>query len=140
MVSEGWRDIGYNFLIDKCGTIYEGRAGGVTHPVLGAHTLGFNTDSSGIALLGTFSKANPSTAAVHALESLAAWKLSLSGVNAKSSVILLSKGSDKFPAGHHVRFPAISGHRDAFTTDCPGSRLYRQLPTIRRAAAALQGH
>jgi uncharacterized protein with LGFP repeats len=140
VVSEGWRDIGYNFLIDKCGTIYEGRAGGVTQPVLGAHTLGFNNDTSGIAVLGTFTKANPSTAAVQALETLAAWKLSLSGVNANSHTTLISKGSDRFPAGHHVLFPTISGHRDAYKTDCPGAKLYDQLPAIRRAAAAMQGN
>ncbi|GAA3060420.1 hypothetical protein GCM10020000_49330 [Streptomyces olivoverticillatus] len=56
VVSSGWRDIGYNFLIDKCGTVYEGRAGGVAKPVRGAHTLGFNTNSMGIAVLGSFGK------------------------------------------------------------------------------------
>jgi hypothetical protein len=138
VASQGWRDIGYNFLIDKCGTIYEGRAGGVAQPVLGAHTLGFNNDSSGIALLGTFTKAKPTTAAVQALESLAAWKLSLSGVKADATTTLVSKGSGRFPAGHRVRFPTISGHRDAYPTDCPGARLYAQLPAIRKAAAARQ--
>ena len=58
-MSSGWRDFGYNFAVDKCGNIYEGRAGGVAKPVLGAHTLGFNTDSMGIAVLGTYSHDHP---------------------------------------------------------------------------------
>lgn len=136
--SEGWRDIGYNFLIDKCGTIYEGRAGGVTRSVLGAHTLGFNTDTTGIAVLGTYSKINPATAAVHALEHLSAWKLSLTHVDANTTTTLVSRGSNKYRAGLRVRFATISGHRDAFTSECPGTKLYRQLPAIRRAAAKLQ--
>ncbi len=57
--SSKWRDIGYNFLVDKCGTIYEGRAGGVAKPVMGAHTYGFNTDSTGIAVLGSYGKQEP---------------------------------------------------------------------------------
>src|SRR5262249_4069973 len=60
VVSSGWRDIGYNFLIDKCGNIYEGRAGGVDKPVMGAHTLGFNTNSMGVAVLGTYTSTQPS--------------------------------------------------------------------------------
>ncbi len=58
--SMGWRDVGYNFLVDKCGNIYEGRAGGVAKPVLGAHTLGFNTNSMGIAVLGSYGAKKPS--------------------------------------------------------------------------------
>ena len=81
VVSNGWRDIGYNFAIDKCGNIYEGRAGGVAKPVMGAHTLGFNTDSVGIAVLGTYSSTNPPAAATTSVAKLTAWKLGLYGVN-----------------------------------------------------------
>ncbi|WP_432249276.1 peptidoglycan recognition protein family protein [Streptomyces sanyensis] len=138
-VSSGWRDIGYNFAIDKCGNIYEGRAGGVARPVLGAHTLGFNTNSTGIAVLGTYSSSNPPQAAVTAVAQLTAWKLGLHGVDPKGSVTLVSGGSGKYAKGAKVTLATIAGHRDGFATDCPGGRLYGQLGTIRTASAALQG-
>ena len=55
--SNGWNDIGYNFLVDRYGTVYEGRAGGVDRNVIGAHALGFNTGSVGVAVMGTFTSA-----------------------------------------------------------------------------------
>jgi hypothetical protein len=137
--SSGWRDIGYNFVVDKCGNIYEGRAGGVAKPVLGAHTLGFNTNSTGIAVLGTYSSTNPPQAAVTAVAKLAAWKLGLHGINPKGKVTLTSAGSGKYAKGVKVKLNTISGHRDGFFTDCPGNRLYGKLGSARTASAKLQG-
>ncbi|MGW7576372.1 peptidoglycan recognition protein family protein [Streptomyces sp. NPDC054765] len=137
--SNHWRDIGYNFLIDKCGTVYEGRAGGVAKPVMGAHTLGFNTDSTGIAVLGTFTDDEPPRPAVDALARLTAWKLGLHGVDPRTTTQLLSGGGNRFPKGAKVSLHVISGHRDGFTTDCPGLHLYNKLAATRRAAAGLQG-
>ncbi|MET9365203.1 N-acetylmuramoyl-L-alanine amidase [Streptomyces sp. NPDC006632] len=137
--SSGWRDIGYNFAVDKCGNIYEGRAGGVTKAVLGAHTLGFNTDSTGIAVLGTYNKTNPSAAALKAVEQLAAWKLGLYGLNPAGKSTLVSGGGNRYKKGRSVRFNAIAGHRDGFATDCPGARLYSRLGTARVTAAHYQG-
>jgi hypothetical protein len=54
--SLGWSDIGYNFLIDRYGTIYEGRYGGVTRGPVGAQVLGFNTGSAGVSVMGNFSR------------------------------------------------------------------------------------
>ncbi|MCM2390073.1 peptidoglycan recognition protein family protein [Streptomyces albipurpureus] len=139
VVSTGWRDFGYNFAIDKCGNIYEGRAGGVNKPVLGAHTLGFNTNSMGIALLGTYSHTNPPAAAVTAAARLTAWKLGVFKRNPKGKVTLTSGGSGKHAKGKKVSFYVIAGHRNAFLTDCPGSRLYGKLGAIRTASAGYQG-
>ncbi|MEU3964682.1 N-acetylmuramoyl-L-alanine amidase [Streptomyces buecherae] len=137
--SSGWRDLGYNFLVDKCGNIYEGRAGGPGKPVLGAHTLGFNSNSTGIAVLGTYSRSTPPRAAVRAVAKLTAWKLGLHGRDPAGSAYLVSGGSNKYRKGVTVRLKVISGHRDGFTTDCPGTQLYRQLGAARYVAARLQG-
>jgi uncharacterized protein with LGFP repeats len=137
--SSGWRDIGYNFAVDKCGNIYEGRAGGVTKAVLGAHTLGFNTNSMGIAVLGTFTKSNPPAAAVNAIAKLTAWKLGLFGANPRGKVTLVSGGSNKYKKGKKVKLNVISGHRDGFATECPGARLYKKLGSARSSSARLQG-
>ncbi|MGP3984098.1 peptidoglycan recognition protein family protein [Streptomyces sp. KR80] len=137
--SSRWRDFGYNFAIDKCGTIYEGRAGGVAKPVQGAHTLGFNSNSMGIAVLGSFSKSRPPAAAVNSIAKLTAWKLGLFGVNPRGKTSLVSAGSNKYRTGSHVRFNVISGHRDGFVTDCPGRHLYSKLFSTRMSSAKLQG-
>ncbi|MFF9285552.1 peptidoglycan recognition protein family protein [Streptomyces griseosporeus] len=137
--SMGWRDIGYNFLVDKCGTIYEGRAGGVAKPVLGAHTLGFNTNSMGIAVLGTFTSTKPSSATVKAIGSLTAWKLGLYGMDPRGKTYLTSGGGNLYRKGKKVRLNVISGHRDGFATDCPGTQLYGKLGSARSTAASLQG-
>ncbi|WP_109006062.1 peptidoglycan recognition protein family protein [Streptomyces rishiriensis] len=136
-----WDDIGYNFLVDRCGTIYEGRAGGVDRPVTGAHTQGFNHRTAGIAALGTFTSGIPvPQAMVDAIAALTAWKLGLSGVDPRADVRLTSSNShSRYAAGVTVAFPALSGHRDAYMTSCPGAALTARLPEIRRAAARLQG-
>ncbi|MFH8728795.1 peptidoglycan recognition protein [Streptomyces termitum] len=137
--SSGWRDFGYNFAVDKCGTIYEGRAGGVGKPVLGAHTLGFNTNSMGVVVLGTFTNSAPPAAAVTAVSRLTAWKLGLHGINPEGTQTLVSGGGNRYKKGTKVRFHTIAGHRDGFATDCPGGRLYGKLGTARASSAKYQG-
>ncbi|MCX4726201.1 N-acetylmuramoyl-L-alanine amidase [Streptomyces sp. NBC_01306] len=137
--SLGWRDIGYNFAIDKCGTIYEGRAGGVTKPVMGAHTLGFNADSTGVAVIGTFTSTEPSAAAVTALSRFTAWKLGLTGADPEGKATLVSDGGNRYDKGTEAELNVISGHRDGFATECPGAKLYDKLGEIRTAAARYQG-
>ncbi|MFF2186324.1 peptidoglycan recognition protein [Streptomyces sp. NPDC058155] len=139
VTSSGWRDFGYNFAIDKCGNIYEGRAGGVTKPVMGAHTLGFNTNTTGIAVLGSYSSTNPPAAVTRAVAKLSAWKLGLHGINPRGKVTLTSGGSNKYKKGRKVSMNAVSGHRDGFVTDCPGNKLYSKLGSVRVSAAKYQG-
>ncbi|WP_250404848.1 peptidoglycan recognition protein family protein [Streptomyces cellostaticus] len=137
--SMGWRDIGYNFLVDKCGTIYEGRAGGVALAVLGAHTLGFNSNSMGVAVIGSYGSSKPSGAAVTAVAKLTAWKLGLFGADPRGKTYLTSGGGNRYPKGKSVRLNVISGHRDGFATSCPGARLYAKLGSARSSAARYQG-
>ncbi|WP_159775959.1 N-acetylmuramoyl-L-alanine amidase [Streptomyces sp. HM190] len=139
VVSSGWRDIGYNFLVDKCGNIYEGRAGGVAKAVMGAHTLGFNTNSMGIAVIGSFGTTKPPTAAVTGVAQLTAWKLGLYRANPKGKTTLTSGGGNLYAKGTKVRMNVISGHRDGFATECPGGRLYGKLGTARSESARYQG-
>jgi uncharacterized protein with LGFP repeats len=139
VVTNGWRDIGYNFLVDKCGNIYEGRAGGVDKPVVGAHTLGFNSDSMGVAVIGTFDTSAPSAEVLDGVAALSAWKLGLYGVDPRGRTYLESAGGNLYPKGVKARLNVISGHRDGYATDCPGAQLYGKLGTVRSTAGRLQG-
>ncbi|MFD4324259.1 N-acetylmuramoyl-L-alanine amidase [Nocardioides sp. NPDC058538] len=127
--SRGWRDIGYNFLVDKFGRIWEGRYGGVDRPVVGAHTSGYNSYGFGASAIGNFDNVAPPTALVNAFGTLFAWKLSLHGVRG-------NKGSTRI--GDRTFSHAIMGHRDAGSTACPGRYLYAKLSTIRSQAGSKQ--
>lgn len=133
----GWSDIGYNFLVDRFGRIWVGRAGGARRPVRGAHTLGFNGTSTGVAVIGNFETTKPGKRVVRAVARLAAWKLDRYGRNPRGRITVRSEGSDKYPAGRKVRLRVIDGHRDTNDTACPGKHLYDALPRIRRRAKAI---
>ena len=135
----GWNDIGYNFLVDRFGTIYEGRFGGIDRNVVGAHALGFNTGSVGIALLGTYGDAKPSAAAQDAIARLIAWRLDLAHVDPTSFLTFISGGSERYANGIPVLLSAVSGHRDTGFTECPGNALYSRLGAIAASARALGG-
>lgn len=139
--ARSWDDIGYNFVVDRCGTVYEGRAGGADRPVTGAHALGFNHRTAGIAALGTFTAgiAVP-RAMTDAIAALTAWKLGLADVDPRSRVTLVSSSShSRYPSGTTATFPAVAGHNDGYMTTCPGAALTARLPAIRETAARLQG-
>ncbi|MDO9455003.1 N-acetylmuramoyl-L-alanine amidase, partial [Nocardioides sp.] len=133
----GWSDIGYNFLVDRFGRTWVGRAGGAKRAVQGAHTLGFNSTSTGVAVIGSFETTRPSSRVIGAIARLAAWKLGRHHRNPAGRVRVWSHGSDRYPAGRKVTLPAIDGHRDTNETACPGARLYERLPDVRRRAARL---
>ena len=133
----GWNDIGYNFLVDKYGRIYEGRAGGITRNVIGAHAQGFNTGSVGVAVLGTYGSTRISSAARSAVQRLLAWRLDVAHVDAVSRLTFASYGNPRFPAGTGVRLRAVSGHRDTGSTSCPGSNLYGDLDAIAREVSTI---
>jgi hypothetical protein len=128
--SNGWNDIGYNFLVDPFGQVFEGRGGGITQNVVGAHAQGFNTGSVGVAVLGTYESSSISRAAREALVSVLAWRLDLAHVDPVARLTWISGGSAKFAAGTVVSLGAVSGHRDVGSTSCPGSLLYRELRSI----------
>ncbi|WP_141538692.1 N-acetylmuramoyl-L-alanine amidase [Isoptericola jiangsuensis] len=122
-----WGDIGYNFLVDKYGRAWEGRAGGILNQTIGGHARGFNTNTTGVSVLGNYDVVQPSTASVTAVVKLVAWKLALHGVPATGSTTI-----------EGVRLPRILGHRDVASTACPGRYLYPKLGEIRRRAQAVQ--
>ena len=132
----GWNDIGYNFLIDKYGQVFEGRYGGVDKNVIGAHAEGFNTGSTGVALIGSYQTTAPTAAEKTALVNLLAWRLDLAHVDPLSSVTFVSGGDPRFPAGTPVFLRAVSGHRDTGFTTCPGAVVYSLLGALARQAAA----
>ncbi|WP_193604529.1 N-acetylmuramoyl-L-alanine amidase [Nocardioides dongkuii] len=126
--SRGWSDVGYNYLVDRFGRIWEGRAGGVDRPVVGAHTQGYNDYSFAMSAIGNFELKKPGRAMVQAYGALFAWKLSLHGVAASSTNQVVGPRT----------FPGINGHRDAGSTACPGKYLYAKIPKIRKLAAGAQ--
>ena len=83
--SRGWSDIGYNFLVDRFGRIWEGRYGGIDKPVVGAHTLNYNDYSFAMSAIGNYETVQPGDAMLRAYGQLFAWKLSLHGVNPAST-------------------------------------------------------
>ena len=134
-----WNDIAYNFIVDRFGTIYEGRYGGVARGVVGAHVYGFNTGSTGVSVMGTFIDEVPPAEAVTALERLLAWKLGVHGLDPAGTARLTCGAAEKYATGATVTFPVIAGHRQANYTECPGSALYALLPAIRTDVAKRVG-
>jgi hypothetical protein len=133
----GWSDLGYNFLVDRFGRIWEGRAGGIGKAVRGAHTLGFNTTSCGVSVIGNFEQVPADDAVVAGVAAVAAWKLARYGRDPLGTTKVVSEGSDKFGRSRQVTLPVIDGHRDTNDTACPGRYLYARLGDVRRAAQAV---
>ncbi len=130
MDARDWYDIGYNFLIDKYGRIWEGRAGGVLNTIKGVHSHSFNGLVTGVSIMGNFQNHTPSRVSRDALVEFIAWKLTLHGVSADGRILHPTEGS----------FPAVIGHRDIpeAATACPGTKLYYRLSKLKARAIDLQ--
>ncbi|MEU7584404.1 FG-GAP-like repeat-containing protein [Streptomyces sp. NPDC041068] len=132
-----WSDIGFNFLIDKCGTIFEGRGGGIDKSVTGFHTPGFNTDTTGVALLGEMGTSRPTPAALQSLARLGAWKLGLSGHDPAGTATMTATASNgKYDVGEQATFLALAGASEAMITSTPDENLNAQLPYARAYATS----
>ncbi len=123
----GWSDIGYNMLADKYGRLWEGRAGGIDKPVIGAHASEVNNGTFGISVIGDYAKTAPPKKTRDAVAGAVAWKLSLGKVPAQGTTSVEGK-----------KIKTIVGHRDVGDTDCPGDAFYATFDEIRRTAADIQ--
>ena len=146
-VTQGWGDMGYNFLIDEAGNIYEGRYTRIYAPgetpteedatgrgVTGAHALGFNSGTVGVAFLGTLTNQDATPAARDALTRLLAWIAGSHGIDPHGNALYTNPVN-----GTQATFPNIAGHRDVAATECPGGVFYATLPALRDSVAALIG-
>ncbi len=139
-----WGDIGYHFLIDEAGRIYEGRYSGTdslpAHDTAGNlvtafHTSGFNSGNLGIALLGTLSDQSPTEAARHSLTLLLAGLSLWHDLDPQARITFVNPVN-----GVTKDVDMISGHRDWLATDCPGGTMYATLPALRADVAGLTRH
>lgn len=134
--SLGYSDMAYNFLVDRFGRIFEGRAGGMDLPVVGAHTGGFNTDTFGVAALGNFDVVDVPSETVRSIAKVVGWKLSLFGRDPLGGTVLTSAGggTSRYPAGTRVNVRVVSAHRDVGYTACPGQYLFADMSALRSMA------
>jgi len=126
----GWGDIGYHWLVDPNGVLYQGRAFNLdgNKNIMGTHAGGFNTNSMGICVIGDYTNIRPSEIAVGTMNEVLAWKADERGIDPMGSSL-------HNPSGNVQRH--IVGHRDVTSTQCPGNRFYTMLPDIRRQVALL---
>ncbi|WP_234356270.1 N-acetylmuramoyl-L-alanine amidase [Blastococcus sp. Marseille-P5729] len=140
-VTLGWGDIGYNVVVDKFGRAWEGRAGGLDKPVVGAHAGGFNRETFGVSMLGNYDLVSVPGVVQEKVAQLIAWKFGLHGVSPTGTTSLTQYGGGgttaKFKDGTTVALPTIFGHRDVGNTVCPGRYGYPTLSWIRGRAAEL---
>lgn len=134
MVGRGWCDLGYNFVVDKWGNLYEGRAESLTRPVIGVHAGGFNTSTVGVTMLGTYNSV-PSAATQRTVGAIIGWRLGAYAVNPQSSMTYRTgEGQNSKFRNQDVHLPRIFGHRDVAYTACPGNGGYAALGNIRAVA------
>ena len=143
-VTLDWGDIGYNFLIDKFGAVFEGRSGSVAAPggrmSVGAHARGVNTGTMGLSMMGDYSSVSPSEAQLSSVGKMAGWFLRRAGISdANGWAGLHVWTTERYQAGSTVSMPRILAHRDVGYTSCPGNVGYSKLGVIRSIAQAQIG-
>lgn len=124
----GWGDIGYNVLIDRFGRAWEGRYGGIEDPIIGAHALGMNTNTAGLAYMGNTDTANVTSDGFGALAWVGAWKLDLHGLPPTGSITV-----------DGTSYNRVSGHRESSATSCPGANLTSRMGELRTRMGEFQG-
>lgn len=135
--ARGFSDIAYNFIVDRFGRIWEGRAGGITNVVVGGHSQGFNTGAVGVVALGDFRTATVTSSMFESIARVIAWKFALHRVDPRSTVPFTSAGSAKYASGRTVTLKRVIGHGDVQATSCPGTNLIAKLPALRTRVADL---
>ena len=130
----GWTDAGYNFAVDKFGTVWEMRATSMDANAVGAHAIGFNTGSVGVAILGDYISSQAPSVAIEGAAKVFGWKLARNGVDPEGRTnFTAGSGSDKFARGTVANLPTVTGHRETSSTTCPG-RISEQLGVMRDRA------
>ena len=132
----GWNDIGYNALVDRYGTLYEGRAGGLKRPVVGAQAQGFNSETTSIASIGDHTSEAPTPAAQRSIIQFLAWKMAIDRALPVNTTVQLTSGGgpdSRYPAGAVVTVPRILGHTTLGLTACPGGAMIPLIPQIQAA-------
>ena len=152
-IDRGWGDIGYQFLVDAQGVVYEGRSRGVAsrscmtaggdgtdfghssdgsgRGVVGAHVSGWNSGNLGVAALGTYTTASPPAPQRSSVEDVLASLATRHGIDPRNTSYPFTNPAN----GATKTVATISGHRDWVATECPGGALYAALPDIRTAVA-----
>ena len=123
--SNGWSDVGYNYLIAPDGTLFYGRGGGLN--VIGAHYCAKNGNTMGVCMMGNYMTVAPTDTAWRTLEKLLAWKAVESNINPTNYAPLSDLGS----------IPVVNGHRSGCATDCPGDSSFNRLPALRNRLGAM---
>jgi uncharacterized protein with LGFP repeats len=136
--ANGWNDIGYNALVDRFGTLYEGRAGGLKRPVVGAQAQGFNSQTTSIASIGDHTSEAPTAEAQRSIIQFLAWKMAVNRAYPVTAAVQLTSGGgseSRYPAGTVITVPRIVGHTTLGLTACPGGAM---IPLIPQITAAVQ--
>ena len=138
--SLGYCDIGYNFLVDKYGAVYEGRYGGIDQVVMGAHARGFNTSSLGVAIIGDYRTTPPTNEAIEAVKQVLVYKFGHHRTNPRAYFYYTTTGNEKYGPGTQVLLAPTSYHQATGSTECPGQRVIDRIPEIYDQVATRLGY